>query len=98
MIIRIVELSIEPGRLDDAKQLLKEVAPKVRAMKGCSFLEILNDIHDTSHFTTYSYWDSEADLNAYRDSETFMKFWRAIKPHFKAKARAWSSTRLVGYE
>lgn len=98
MIVRIVELSIHPEKLANAKQLLIEVAPKVRGMKGCSFLEILDDIHDVSRFTTYSYWESEEDLNRYRDSETFLVFWKAIKPNFKAKARAWSSERLVRYE
>lgn len=98
MIVRIVELSLQPDKLVQSKILLEEVAPKVRAMKGCSFLEILDDIHDESRFTTYSYWDSEEDLNRYRDSETFVNFWKALKPNFKAKARAWSSERLVRYE
>ena len=94
MIARFVDLQIKPEHLDRAKVLLEEVAPKVRAMKGCNFLEILTDIHQIGHFTTYSYWDSEDDLNQYRDSETFKSFWDEIKPLFEQSARAWSSVFL----
>ncbi len=95
MITRIVELQIQAHQIDVAKQLLKEVAPKVRSMPGCSRLEIMFGIHKKARVTTYSYWDSEKDLNDYRDSEVFQKFWKSIKPMFSEKARAWSSEHFI---
>lgn len=95
MIVRIVELDIDPEKMALANELLREVAPKVRSMPGCSHLEILRGVHNKSRITTYSHWDAESDLNAYRDSETFITFWKSIKPLFQAKARAWSSERLI---
>ncbi len=95
MIIRIVELEINLEEMESAELLLIEVAPKVRGMAGCSYLEIIQDVHKLSRVTTYSHWDSEEDLNAYRDSEVFLTFWNSIKPMFQSKARAWSSERLI---
>lgn len=95
MIVRIVELQIQPEKMPEAQVLLEEVAPKVRAMPGCNYLEILADVHKHGHVTTYSYWDSEADLNTYRDSEVFISFWKSVKTMFAEKARAWSSERLI---
>ena len=41
-------------------------------------------------FFTYSYWNSENDLNEYRNSELFAKVWAETKPMFAEKAQAWS--------
>jgi len=94
MIVRIVELSIQEDKIAIAKNLLADVAPKVRNSPGCTHLRILMDIHDSGHVTTYSHWNSEADLNAYRKSEVFKSFWSQIKPLFAVPAKAWSSRTL----
>ncbi len=94
MIIRIVEIDIQKGKMQLASELLADVAPKVRAMAGCSHLHILADLNKSTHITTYSYWHSEADLNAYRHSTTFKAFWEQIKPLFASPAKAWSSESL----
>lgn len=94
MIVRLVELTIQEENLPRAKEYLAEVAPKVRGFRGCSFLQILSDIHHPAHITTFSYWSSEEDLNAYRHSDVFKSFWGKIKPLFAASPRAWSSDTL----
>ena len=94
MVIRIVELSIQKDKLPFAQKYLAEVAPKVRNSPGCTHLRILMDLHNPGHITTYSHWNTEADLNAYRKSDIFNNFWSQIKPLFEAPARAWSSESL----
>ena|SRR5690554_3349467 len=94
MVIRIVELSIQKEKFSLAKKYLAEVAPKVRNSKGCTHLRIVIDLHEAGHVTTYSHWNSEDDLNAYRKSEVFINFWSQIKPLFDRPARAWSSRTL----
>lgn len=94
MVIRLVELSIQKDKLPIAKKLLDDVAPKVRNSPGCTHLRILMDLHKTAHITTYSHWNSEADLNAYRKSDVFKNFWAQIKPLFAVSAKAWSSESL----
>ena len=94
MVIRLVELSIQKDKLPIAKKLLEDVAPKVRNSPGCSHLRILMDLHNPARITTYSHWNTEVDLNTYRNSEIFKNFWTQIKPLFAAPAKAWSSGSL----
>jgi quinol monooxygenase YgiN len=39
---------------------------------------------------TYSHWEDEGALNAYRSSELFSNLWAKIKPKFSKKPEAWS--------
>lgn len=93
MIVRVVRLHFQPEHADRAAEYVTDVAPKVRRMPGCTHLEILRDVHRPSRFTTYSHWDSEADLNTYRYSPVFKTFWGKVKPLFSQPANAWSATR-----
>jgi len=96
MIVRIVDLQIEQSEFELAQQLIEEVAPKVRSFEGCSYLELNYDLHKKGHIQTYSRWASEKDLNYYRDSDTFLSFWKKVKPLFARPASAWSfQTRQI---
>jgi heme-degrading monooxygenase HmoA len=64
-------------------------------MPGCNHLELLNDIKTSNIFFTYSYWDSENDLNNYRDSELFKEVWSKTKVLFNDKPEAWSVEQQV---
>lgn len=95
MIVRVVELKFEKENLQLALKKLEDIAPKVRSMEGCSFLEISSGLKDKGMILTYSYWSSSEALNDYRNSETFINFWRDIKKLFSDPARAWSLDPLV---
>lgn len=90
MIARIVDLQINPSEFDKARQLIEKVAPKVRSFAGCTYLELNFDIHKKGHVQTYSRWTSEEALNTYRSSDTFLDFWKTVKPLFARPASAWS--------
>ncbi|MCH2215715.1 MAG: antibiotic biosynthesis monooxygenase [Flavobacteriales bacterium] len=90
MIVRVVELKFEEEHLHLALEKLENIAPKVRSMEGCNFLEISSGLKDKATILTYSHWTGTEALNAYRNSETFITFWRDIKKHFSDPARAWS--------
>jgi quinol monooxygenase YgiN len=68
--------------------LVLAISSKVRGFSGCHHLEILFDIHHPGRVVTYSHWDDEHALNAYRDSEIFKTFWASIKPMFAEPAVA----------
>jgi quinol monooxygenase YgiN len=95
MIVRVVELKFEKENLPLAQKMLEEIAPKVKGMEGCSYLEISSGIKDKGMIFTYSHWSSADALNAYRDSEIFRNFWRDLKKLFADPARAWSLDPLV---
>jgi quinol monooxygenase YgiN len=95
MIVRLVKLTIEREKLNEALQLLEEIAPRVRAMEGCHFLEISRGIAPRENeIITYSQWDSVDHLNAYRDTELFGNFWNDLKTRFEKPASARSYDRI----
>jgi autoinducer 2-degrading protein len=90
MITRIVKLHFQEDKISDFLALFDQVVTKVNAFDGCQKMYMLRDIHNPAVFITHSIWNSENDLNAYRDSELFQSIWPTIKPWFAEKAQAWS--------
>ncbi len=90
MIQRIVKMTFRPEEVDNFLALFEEAKHKIRGREGCVGLTLLADIHQKNILFTYSFWQSEDDLNAYRDSELFASTWRDTKSKFASKAEAWS--------
>ena len=90
MIIRIVKMTFQPEEVANFLKIFKESKQLIRNMEGCTHLELLNDINSSTIFFTYSYWQTENDLNNYRNSELFERVWGKTKVLFAAKAEAWS--------
>jgi heme-degrading monooxygenase HmoA len=95
MIIRIVKMTFEPEKITTFLEVFNSSKKLIRNMKGCTHLELLNDINSSNIFFTYSYWQSEGDLNNYRDSELFSSVWSKTKILFSAKAEAWSVEQKI---
>ena len=75
--------------------LIKE---RIRNFKGCSFLELYRDKNQPNIFFTYSYWDTEADLENYRNSTLFKEVWANTKSFFNDKPEAWSVDKVVSLD
>jgi quinol monooxygenase YgiN len=90
MITRIVKLHFQEEKVTDFLSLFDQVVTKVNAFPGCQEMHMLRDINNPTVFITHSLWDSEEDLNKYRDSELFQSIWPTIKPWFAEKPQAWS--------
>ncbi len=95
MIIRIVKMTFKTEKVSEFQQLFIESKELIRNMPGCSHLELLNDIHTPELFFTYSHWNSENDLNNYRNSEVFTNVWSRTKVLFSAKPEAWSVEQKI---
>ena len=94
MIIRIVKLTIHPDKTEEFKSIYEAHMEQIKGMIGCEKLELLQEKGRYSNVVmTYSYWQSEDDLEAYRNSELFLKVWKTVKPLFCAKPEAWSLER-----
>lgn len=76
-------------------ELMKE---KIRGSAGNRFLELYQDKNDKGIFFTYSYWETEQDLENYRQSELFYDVWEFTKKLFNARPEAWSVDKLVSLE
>lgn len=90
MIKRIVKLTFEPAKIPTFLANFEAVKDQIRAFDGCSHLELWRAEQPSNVFFTYSYWASEAHLNAYRHSELFRTTWAKTKILFADKPEAWS--------
>jgi heme-degrading monooxygenase HmoA len=70
----------------------------IRNAPGNRFLELYQDKNNPSILFTYSYWETEADLENYRKSELFDEVWTFTKKLFNDKPEAWSVDKLVTLE
>ena len=98
MLIRIVKMSFHEEKIPDFLENFELMKEKIRNAPGNRFLELYQDKNDKCIFFTYSYWESETDLNNYRNSELFDGVWTFTKKLFNAKPEAWSVEKLVSLE
>lgn len=95
MLVRIVKMSFHQEYVTAFLENFELVKNKIRNTEGNRFLELYQDKNDCTLFFTYSYWESEQDLENYRNSELFNEVWTFTKKLFKEKPEAWSVDKLV---
>jgi len=95
MIKRIVKMSFRPDAIDAFKNIFETNWQHIKSFQGCSHVELLQDKQNPSLFFTYSLWESEDFLNAYRNSDLFEKVWGATKLLFNDKPQAFSLNEIV---
>jgi quinol monooxygenase YgiN len=95
MIIRVVRMTFQQDKVDEFLEIFDKSKEKIRARNGCEHLELLQDVHQPNVYTTYSYWQSEVNLNEYRDSELFEAVWRDTKALFSDRAMAHSYQQKI---
>jgi quinol monooxygenase YgiN len=94
MITRIVKMTFMENRTEAFLEIFSSSKEKIRAFKGCLSLELLQDVQDPRIFMTHSTWESEAALEAYRQSALFKTTWAKTKTLFADKAEAHSLQKL----
>jgi heme-degrading monooxygenase HmoA len=52
-------------------------------------------VNNPNIFFTYSFWQSQNDLEKYRNSALFKEVWSKTKKMFAEKAQAWSTEILT---
>lgn len=90
MITRIVKMTFKPENVESFKEIFYDSRKLISAFEGCIRVDLMNDINNENIFFTLSIWNSEEDLNAYRQSYLFKNTWSKVKPLFSEKAEAWS--------
>ncbi|WP_414654773.1 putative quinol monooxygenase, partial [Flavobacterium sp. UBA4854] len=84
MFVRIVKMSFHEEKIPDFLENFESVKEKIRNAEGNRFLELYQDKTDKGVFFTYSYWETEEDLENYRNSELFNSVWGFTKKLFNA--------------
>ena len=90
MITRFVKMTFVPEKANEFLSIFNDAKDKIRDFKGCSHLELLQDKTNKNIFFTYSIWETEEHLNAYRRSELFEVTWEKTKKIFLDKPEAWT--------
>jgi quinol monooxygenase YgiN len=91
MLIRIVRMHFPPENSETFLSIFNDIKTRIRTYPGCYHLELLQDSADPHVFITYSHWNSEASLNAYRSSDFFKTTWRQTKILFSEKPIVFSA-------
>lgn len=94
MIVRIVKMTFIAEKVPSFIEVFNKSKELIRAREGCTHLQLFNDINSPNVFFTYSHWNSEVDLDNYRNSELFKSVWSQTKVLFEKKAEAWSLEAL----
>ena len=83
-------MAFKPENIHSFERIFKGSRKKILGFPGCKHVELLQDVKDPTVFFTYSHWESEEALEAYRESDYFRKVWGQTRVLFRARPRAWS--------
>lgn len=95
MFIRIVKMSFHEENIPAFLENFEIMKEKIRNAEGNRYLELYQDKNNPCLFFTYSFWETEDDLENYRKSALFDGVWTFTKKLFNDKPEAWSVNRLV---
>lgn len=94
MLVRIVKMGFYKQNIDVFLQKFENNKTEIRAFNGCTFLALYQATDNPTVFFTYSYWESDSQLQAYRQSKAFRTLWKQLKPLFSIRPEAWSVNKL----
>jgi len=90
MITRIVRMTFDKDKVNDFKKVFKSVQSKIANFPGCEEVNLYQEFEKENVYFTYSIWQSNDALQAYRSSPLFKDTWSRTKPLFIEKAQAWT--------
>jgi heme-degrading monooxygenase HmoA len=89
--VRIVQLTFKKEHFQDFLEHFETVKEDINKFPGCKGMKLLKVPDKLGIVFTYSEWDSEEDLNNYRNSALFGGIWPKVKKWFDDQPRAWST-------
>lgn len=94
IIVRIVKMTFKQDKIDAFLEFLEQNKLQIRNFPGCKMIEILHEKHNPAVIMTHSHWNTDQDLENYRQSSLFEYVWSNTKIHFDAKPEAYSMLSL----
>ena len=85
MFTRLFYGTVQPGKADEAWQVLNEFAQRVKQQKGCVLNQVLQNGNEIVGITS---WETQGDLVAYADSELARELFTRITPLFMGRPTA----------
>lgn len=90
MIKRIVKMTFKPEHIQEFKDLFNSKKDLIASVKGCTHVELLQDVNNPCILFTYSLWQNTDYVEQYRRSELFIEVWAKTKILFDDKPEAYS--------
>jgi (4S)-4-hydroxy-5-phosphonooxypentane-2,3-dione isomerase len=94
MLTRIVRMTFHPHLVNDFLAVFDASKSDISNQRGCLGLSLFVDAQSDNVLYTISHWASEADLEAYRNSDLFQTTWTKTKAFFQDKPLAFSLNEL----
>ncbi len=91
MIHRIVTMTFREDEIDSFLEVFDASKIHIRNFPGCLGLTLLQTTDKPFQMSTFSIWENEAALDAYRHSELFRSTWAKTKILFAEKPVAFSN-------
>jgi len=88
---RIVKMTFESDKCDEFQTYFTEIKEQIALQEGCLEVKLLKDKDESGIFFTYSVWENQECIDAYRNTELFGQVWPKVKKWFAAKPEAWST-------
>jgi len=86
-------MEFRPEHADEFLVHFNGIKHAIRRFPGVQQLELHRDAGQSNVFYTFSIWNAEEDLEAYRKSQLFKDAWAQAKSWFAAKPHAYSLKR-----
>lgn len=94
--IRYVRMRFRPEEVPHFLQVFEHYQEQIRAVPGCLYLALQQDLDEPNCWMTHSHWESPAHLESYRNSALFREVWAQTKVLFEKPAQAFSvENRIV---
>ena len=88
MLVRIVRMTFRKDSLSEFREIFDRSKDLISEFPGCTHLELWQDAGQENVMTTYSIWESQEALDAYRESLLFRNTWEKAKRLFDQPAIA----------
>ena len=91
MWIRLIEVKIQPDKLDEARKIYnEEIMPTVKTQKGNVDMFLMESMDREGEMVSFTSWDSKEDGDAYEASGTYVEMVNKVKHTFAGMPTLWS--------
>ncbi|MFC1896047.1 putative quinol monooxygenase [Thermodesulfobacteriota bacterium] len=91
MWIRLIEVMIQPGKMDEARKIYNEqIVPIVKAQKGNIDVFVMESQDRAGLVVSFTSWETQKDGDSYESSGTYVQMVNKVKHTFADTPTLWS--------
>ena len=91
MWIRLIEVKIQPDKLDEIRKIYnEEIIPTVKTQKGNVDIFLMESMDRENQVISFTSWENQEDGDAYEASGTYVEMVNKVKHTFAGTPTLWS--------